>query len=387
MPRPLRTRYHLVFLLVVLSSLASRTSAWAAGPPTTGSLRILWQQELPPYPSGPALDIRWASDSSVFLAWSKEGVFEVALDGKFSPVRAVIPDPEHHFRGYEILATSPEYIVTSSQFKSMAFRPRALQPTGLVAIKRVPVGIVEGLDISGHELALLGNPAMLPAPKGAVAWLGDLSEHPEKDLKPLPVLDRGASNPETWEGRSLANCSTLEVGAIRFLLDRSLLVVPGFEPGAFLFSSGGRLLRSWDAAALGLDTSPDCATMTKDEKSKLAMSIAARFDFLNKHRVLDDILPLAEGPGLLIRFVENDKVHWELRVLESGERVSTFQVPFVGELPYERLRGDVRGNKIVLLKAAHGFDFTKKSPFTSDLVVVAELPRAAQATAEKGGGR
>ncbi len=347
----------------------------AAGVPTHGTLSVVWQQELPPYPSGPALDIRWASDNTILLAWSKEGVFEVALDGKFSPVRALIPDPEHHFRGYEILAASPEYILTSSAFKAMAFRPRARQSTGLVAIKKFPIGIVAGIDLSGHELALLGNPAMLPAPKGAVAWLGDLSEHPERDLKPLPVYDRGAVNPETWDGRTLANCSTLQLGSVRFLPDRSLIVVPGFEPGAYLFTSGGRLLRSWDAGVLGLDTAADCAAMGREEKSKLAISVAARFDFLNKHRVLDDILPLPAGPGLLIRSVEGGKVHWELRVLQSGERVSTFQVPFTGEPPYERLRGDVRGDKIVLLRGAHGFDFSKKSPFTSDLVTVAELPQ------------
>lgn len=355
----------------------------AAGPPTHRTLRVIWQQELPPYPSGPALDVRWASDATVLLAWLKEGVFEVALDGKFSPVRALIPDPEHRFRGYEILAASPEYVISSSAFKAMAFRLHARQSTGLVAIKRAPIGIVEGMDLAGHELALLGNPTLLPAPNGAVAWLGDLSEHPERDLKPLPVYDHGATNPETWESRTLANCSTLQLGSVRFLPDRSLIVVPGFEPGAYLFTSGGRLLRSFDAGVLGLDTAGDCAAMGKDEKAKLAISAAARFDFLNKHRVLDDILPLPAGPGLLIRSVAEGKVHWELRVLESGERVSIFQVPITGELPYERLRGDVRGDKILLLRAAHGFDFSKKSPFTSDLVAVAELAQAA----EKGGAQ
>jgi hypothetical protein len=29
-------------------------------------------------------------------------------------------------------------------------------------------------------------------------------------------------------------------------------------------------------------------------------------------------------------------------VLQSGERVSTYRVPIAGELPYDRLRGDVR---------------------------------------------
>jgi len=51
-------------------------------------------------------------------------------------------------------------------------------------------------------------------------------------------------------------------------------------------------------------------------------------------------------------------------------------VPIAGELPYDRLRGDVRGNRIVFLRAAHGFD-KLAPPYRQNRIVVAELPQGA----------
>jgi hypothetical protein len=373
--------------ILALALGSARAAEPGSAQSTHGTLHILWQQELPPYPSGPAMDVRWAEEATILVAWAKEGVSEVALDGKFSPVRWLIPDPEHHFRGFELLAASKEFVAASSAFNAMAYRPRARQSSGLVAITKVSVGIVEALDLSGHQLAVLGNPAKQPSPKGVVAWLGPISEHPERDLLPLPLRDVGAVNPDSWDQRTLANCSTLRLGAVRFLPDGSLMVVPGFQAGAQLFSSGGRPLRSWDTAAFGLDAPADCAAMSPAQKSALGTSIPERFAFLNRHRVLEDILPLQEGPGLLIRWVADGKVHWQLTVLQSGTRVLTYTVPFTGELPYDRLRGDVQGSRVVLLRGAHGFDFTKKQPFASSLVAVAELPSIGRATDTKTGGQ
>jgi hypothetical protein len=72
-------------------------------------------------------------------------------------------------------------------------------------------------------------------------------------------------------------------------------------------------------------------------------------------------------------------VHWELKILQSGDRVLTYQIPFTGELPYDRLRGDVRGHRIVLLRGPHGFE---KGKPRSSKVFVAELPRAGEKGAQ-----
>lgn len=335
--------------------------------PTPGTLRVVWQQELPPYPSGPALDIRWASDHSVYLSWVKEGVTETALDGKFTRLRMLVTDPDRWMRDFEFLGASPDFVVASGRSRIMMLRPTPpSHPGGLVAITKAPISIVEDLDVFGKRLLILGNPEWSESPAPSIAWLGPVSEHPRKDLEPLPLYDvAGARSP------SLINCDELLLGAARFLPDGSMLVVPGFQPGAHHFSSAGRLLRTWDTVALGIDA-VDCAHMSGDQTLLFGRSQQARFDFINQHRVLEDILPLAAGPGLLIRFVADGKVHWELKVLQSGPRVLTYQVPLTGNLPFDRLRGDARGGRIVLLRGAHGFA-KWGPPFPVNLVAVAEL--------------
>jgi hypothetical protein len=369
-----KIRAHLVpflavgLLLVCTSALITET----APVPTQGTLRILWDQELPPYPSGPAMDVRWASDHTVYLAWVREGITETALDGKFTRVRTLIADPDRRFRAFDMLAVSQNHLVTSSHFRSLAFRPTARQESGFVTITRLRVGTVAALDLSGTRLLVLGNPDWQQIdPQGVIARLGPLTEHPEKDLEPLPLHDVGGPG-----SPSLFNCFGLELGRARFMPDGSFVVVPGFQPGAQLFSSSGRPLRSWETQELGLDAI-DCQHVGRDQSHQFASSETDRFTFLNRHRVLEEILPLAEGPGLIVRWVAGGKVHWELKVLQSGARVLTYQIPFTGELPYARLRGDVANRRIVLLLREHGFDHVGP-PFRPAHVFVAELPPSIQ---------
>jgi hypothetical protein len=370
--RPDRQRWPAFALAGVLAAVALAAAPSPDRAPTTGALRILWDQELPPYPSGPAMDVRWASNRTVYLAWALEGVTETSLDGKFSRVRTLIADPDRRFRSFDMLAASRSHLVTSSQFRTMAFRPTARQESGFVTITRLRIGIVEALDVSGTQLLVLGNPDWEGlSPQGVVARLGPLTEHPEKDLEPLSLRDiGGAGSP------SLANCSRLPLGGARFLPDGSFMVVPGFQPGAHLFSSSGRPLRTWDTQALGIDAI-DCLGISKDQAHLFANSEPARFSFLNQRRVLESILPLEEGPGLIVRWVAGGKVHWELKVLQSGARVLTYQIPFTGELPYARLRGDAANRRIVLLLREHGFDHVGP-PFRPTHLFVAELPRSSQ---------
>lgn len=76
--------------------------------------------------------------------------------------------------------------------------------------------------------------------------------------------------------------------------------------------------------------------------------------FLNRHHVLDDILPLPQGPGLLVRsWGTEGQAQWTLKVLRP-EGIEEYAVPVVGRRPMDRLHGDVRNGKIVLLLSASG---------------------------------
>jgi hypothetical protein len=241
-------------------------------------LRILWDQEMLSDLS-PAMDVRWASDRSIYVAWLRHGASELALDGKFTVIRNLFPDARTaKYQPFDFLAVSNDYVVASSNARTLGFRPRPHgKPEGVanVLITRASVGNVEAIDISGDRLVLVGL------------------------------------------------------------------------PDAWVTGSAG-----------------------------VAISAKARGAYLNRHRVLDGILPLRQGPGLIIRSVAESKVHWQLVVLRAAGTV-VYDIPLTGTLPYDRLRGDVLGSRIVLLLGPHEFDkFEKDQPhaYKTTHLYVTELP-------------
>jgi hypothetical protein len=345
---------------------------------THPTLQILWDQELLSDPS-PAMDVRWASDRTVYVAWLHHGVSELTLDGNFKVLRDLFPDARGYLRsryqGFDQLAVSNQHVVASSTFNTLGFRDRQAPDDGHLIITRVPVGIVEDLDLSGHRILMLGNPGTRLTPTGGIAWLGPLSGYPAIDLKPILFDVAGANSP------TLIHCAGLDLGGARFLPDGSFVVVPGFQPGAHHFDAAGHLLHTWDTFALGLDGDAGCASVTDEQFHSFRLSETARYAYINQHRVLDDILPLAQGPGLLVRSVAGGKVHWQIKVLQDTATI-VYDVPLTGSLPYDRLRGDVQGNRIVLLLTANS-----DRPYRRGHIYVAQLPRVLVAPVVTEGGQ
>jgi hypothetical protein len=329
------------------------------------ALEILWDQQLSSDPS-PATDVRWAGERSVYVAWMHHGASQLSLDGNFTALRNLFPDVQGFMRSpylpFDHLAVSDQYVVASSLWNTLGFRPLH-GSQGMVLMTKVPVGIVDAIDLAGSRLVLLGIPTSALPKNGAIAWLGPLTGYPGRDLKPL-LYDAGGAKYPTF-----LNCAALQLGKARFLGDGSLLVVPGTQPGAHLFDAAGNLLRTWDTSALGIDGDAECPGITPDESHRLYTSERARFDYINRHRVLDAILPLAQGPGLLIRSVAAGTVHWQLKV-PQGLAILTYDLPLTGTPPYDRLHGDVRGDRIVLLRTGN-----PDKPYGLGHLWVAKLPR------------
>ena len=340
-------------VLALGALLAPLVIAWGRENPQL-SLRILREQEVPSSPS-PALNLRFASDETVYLSRLHDGVTEVSLDETLTARRQPIPDRDTlhmRFPMMERLAVSPQFFAVASLMADYGFRPRTPAADGTFRFTRLHVWSVASLDLFGDRLLLLGDPtpralAGWQESKGGIAWIGPLSSHPERDLKPF-LYDVPGAPP-----LSLLRCMSLELGAVRFLPDGSYVVVPGVKDGVYLYSKTGTLLHTWKNQALGLDA-PDCADMDQKREDELNGSYPARFEFLNRHRVIEEILPLAEGPGLLIRSVVAGKVRWALTVLH-GDQVTSYPVPITGDLPYDRLRADVRGGRLAFLRTWHGF--------------------------------
>lgn len=305
------------------------------------------------------MDVRWAGDHSVYLAVGQAGTFEVPLGLKPPFKTAVVgaTDPAGFWLASRV-AVSSDYLVVSALLRSLTWQKRSGGKRHEASVEAIP-----DIDVYHDRLLVLGarfDDKRRLAPDGAIAWLGSLDQE-LRDWKPVLF---SASGPGA---QPMNACSTLELGAVRFLADGSFLVVPGVEPGAFLYDSQGKLLRTWDTVALGLDAE-DCPKMTYEQQVQLA-NPDVRFPWLNRRRTLDDILPLPQGPGLVVRSVAQGRTHWILKVLKKDGGVETFDLPVPSATALSHLRGDRRGRRLVLLVSEYG----KTGPSAPARLVLAEL--------------
>lgn len=335
------------------------------------ALHILARYELPAGNTTPT-DIRWASDDSVFVARADDGVFEIALkDGKATKSRQVMPSRFElkPFSTFDRLAVSQHELISSSIGFDFAWRPTEKQASGKVDIQTRSFGISADIDAQGDKLVMLGlphgDPERFSADPG-VLWVGSMS----KGLTDFHSLLRDASGPDA-DKSSLLRCYPLDTGNVRFLADGSILAVPGFQPGAYLFGADGRRLKAWTNQELGIDSG--CEGITQEQLTGFFDSPEARRAWYDRHRIVDDILPLPQGPGLLVRWTGRDgNPRWVLKVLQP-QGITLYRIPFSGRTPYERLRGDVRQGKIVLLRTLDSLTASAR-PETRGEILVAELP-------------
>jgi hypothetical protein len=178
-----------------------------------------------------------------------------------------------------------------------------------------------------------------------MAWIGSLDKE-LADLKTILFAKAGPGNP------AMNLCGFLDLGKVRYLADGNLLVIPGVEGGGYLFSPQGRLLRTWEARDLGLE---DGCDLSEKQGFQLAAEWRLRYStWLNVHRVLDDLVPLPEGPGLLIRTRDGDTTRWQLRVLRDDGPPLTLELPVTSPSPHAHLRADRLGaDLVVMLKEIH----------------------------------
>ncbi|MFY9823209.1 MAG: hypothetical protein WAM82_17635 [Thermoanaerobaculia bacterium] len=341
-------------LLVFLLSLAAALPAAAVGPPAPAGKAAPGTAGPAPSPA-PALhilsdtvlgeafrfaeDVRWASDHSVVLALIRSGVVEYSLDGK-TPPKQLIPgdNAPGGFSHSQDVAISSQYLAAGAWIKSITWRTLDSE-----ARKEEAFECIDDLDVGGSRFALVGARRDAQgkfSPDGAIAWIGSLDKD-LTDLKPL-LFDAGGPGAPT-----MGACCSFFLGATRFLADGSLVVVPGVQPGIYHFDSKGKLLQTLDTVVLGIDT--DCAAIGKQLASTLARDSSSLMAWENERRIVDDVLPLPSGPGLLIRGVQQGQLRWALKVLHPDGSVGVYDVPVKAPNLFAHLKGDFRQGRLVLL--------------------------------------
>ncbi|MDP9122942.1 MAG: hypothetical protein M3O15_16485 [Acidobacteriota bacterium] len=346
--------------------LALPAAAAPAAPPPSpaATLRIVSDRVLPPS-LAKAVDVRWASDRTVYLPLLKEGTVEAAVDPGGPPPREMVAGSQAA-GGWSFnsrIGASPAYLVVAGPIFGLTWR------TIDNPMRRDEVfSVIEDVDVAANRLLVIGTRKKGEeyAPDGAIAWIGSL----DKGLADLRPVLTDATGPGA---HNMLACANYEMGAARFLPGGSFIVVPGVQPGAYLYDANARLVRTWDTAGLGLDT--DCASLTETQVQKQWVDFDARTVWLNRRRTLEEILPLPQGPGLVVRTVVEGRPHWQLKVLRGSGAVTSYDVPILPETSRSHLRGDVRGARIVFVLYTEEEDMrTRRRPPSRLIVALAPSP-------------
>ncbi|MGH7484210.1 MAG: hypothetical protein ACREMY_01230, partial [bacterium] len=253
--------------VLVAGILTALTLLGAAAPPVSpapAQIRILSDIALPKALEW-ASDVRWASDKSVYLGASIAGTFEVSLEPAGPPPRELIAGrskPGGFWSSHRIAASS-QYLAAAGPALVVTWRGLN-DPTRV----EVPFDTIEGIDVQENRFAIVGarrDEKGNYGADGAIAWIGTLDKK-LSDLRPILYDARGPGAP------TMNRCGAASLGAVRFLPTSSLVVVPGVQPGVNLYDGSGKLVRTWDNAALGLDAGCDSLT---DERARHIMGPAA----------------------------------------------------------------------------------------------------------------
>jgi len=279
----------------------------------------------------------------VYLAAATEGVVELVHAGGLLNWKKAV-DPKVAGPSVRIGATD-QHLVTSFFAGGVSQLRLGSDKAELVELDR-RVDFIADLDVRGEELLLLAGWRSGPkgeeyAPDGSLGMLAKLGSG-KKKLTPVHFSPMGPGVAD------FLGCSVLEISAVRFLGDGSFIVSPGFEDSVYRYSSEGLLQQVWPSTTLGVDEGCglDQAGMTE-----LATDPRKRSEVVNTLVVVDEIFPFGDSAVLLVREFDGEQVVWSLRYLLAGGESIRAPFPLTSKSPYSRIRGDLRGKQLVLLKS------------------------------------
>lgn len=292
--RRLAVTVRLSVLVTALTVAPGWVSAEEAenGPRLEGLKRL----DLPPEIAR-AADVRWLTDGEIILGVIGPGIHAWRIGESGAEFRVALEQPEGELleiggrsfvarspeRDYGRLAVSRQRIAFADLFGGIHFA----HEDGISG--PVDIEFLGDLDRKGPRTAAVGlmrKGAGVWAP--FVAWLLEDAGGPPRGL--LPTRDGGGG---------LEACHAAELSVIRFIADDRLLVLPGAEPGVFVYDGQGRLRDSLDAEVFFAEAGCD---VELSERARSPLSDAyVRAEWLGQRRVIDEVV--ADGEGNVYFFV------------------------------------------------------------------------------------
>jgi hypothetical protein len=220
----------------------------------------------------------------------------------------------------------------------------AIDPADPKELGSLEFAIIVDIDMYEDRLLLVGanrDPHGKLSPDGAIAWAGSLKQ----GFKDHPAVYYSSDGPGA---ASMGKCHIFETAKVRFLGDGSFVIIPGVEPGIYLYRPDGTLARVWQTDVLGVESSCD---MPVEVANRLSREFESRWAWLNQRRLIDEVLPIWDDIGLIIRSVEKGKTSWQITLLDrdgDGD-ARDIKLPVTSPSVYSHARADMRHDTMALL--------------------------------------
>ena len=318
----------------VLWAIVATQSVVAQGPgllpPVLEGLRPLDV----PAPIASAADVRWQLDGSLLVGLSRDGIHSWRPETLGSKPVATLAGTTYRRAGrygnYSRLGGGPAGSLVFAGDLFGVYRQR----DGRITALKTNLEIVGDLDHrNGWTIAvgLSRQPEPSPGPDDIwepyVAWLFD-AEGGVRGL--LPTRDGGVA---------LDSCYPVELSLSRFVADDLVLVIPGAEPGAFLYGTDGMLRGALEVGAFSASR-PDCGP----EQKPLLYEEEFRIAWLSRHRVIDEVAANGEGDVFFfVRHMEGDEA--VTSVLTNGGQAPGVPGGEVRKAAVDRESASVAGSK------------------------------------------
>lgn len=324
--------------------------ALALGAGASAGVRVVAEHNLPPETRW-AWDVRWVSHASVAVTHAGDGTFQVPL-APGQPASLLIPAGSRRVPGpvgqdrtliwaHTMLGVSDRFLAVAAPSFELGWVPR--KPGGGAPRVVEFTGAVD-LDVHDNRLLVVGLRGGAPAVAGegpTILWETNLEASTESVFRPRFSLSRSVPEIELddWLHASAS-------AKVRFLSDGSFLFVPGVMAGVYWYDRDEHLLRAWNSEALGLDVveRSDPAAARRAASNRGAM-LALR----NGLRLVDEILPLPEGPAVVVRQARKDDVLWTMHLLRRDGSVTSMALPMHTSSPNWILSGDAQGRRVILI--------------------------------------
>ncbi len=262
-------------LLVLTSPLT------ATGPDAEPTLTERAALELPPEVAS-ASDVRWLSHDELLFAQTRQGVYSWRVGEERAQLRATLAGTTFSRTGppdySRIAGTDPRDFVFAD-FVSGLYRRTEARVERLM-----PLEVVGDLDQHAATTVAVG---LLRRPGGKwaeySAWLIEDGGQPSGLL---PTRDGG---------KGMSQCLEAELPTARFISPNRILVVPGAEPGVFVYTPEGVLKRSLDASLFSAD---DGCELEPEQRHLLADD-GYRTAWLSRRRVIDEVVADDDGNAFL----------------------------------------------------------------------------------------